>query len=405
VPVVQWLHQFQPGLPESREAPGEAGDRDWLRRFRAPSLAGELLLEGLAVELEKEGVPLLECSTSLLLLHPEIYATNFVWTRGAGAHGHDRTYAYLASLPRNAAPMFTIKAGGPALRRRLDGPPEALEWDMLRGFAARGATDFAIFPLVFTDDRRSFFYCLTDRPGGFLDAEIALIESILPVLALRVEILSSYATTRKRLDVYLGQNAARWVLTGRFKRGSGEPIDAIIWMCDLRGFTALSDRRAAAEVVPILDRYFETVAAPVGQAGGEILKFIGDAMLAVFPVGEDGPAGPARRALAAAAKAIDDVATIGAEIGVALHVGQVMYGNIGAHDRLDFTVIGAAVNEVCRVEGLCKPLGAPLLVTGALAAAATAASDADEALVSLGAHQLEGVSEPREIFTLARYRR
>jgi adenylate cyclase len=211
---------------------------------------------------------------------------------------------------------------------------------------------------------------------------------------------------RSLLDVYLGHNAARRVLAGAFRRGGGETIRAAIWSCDLRGFTSMADRLPAAEVVATLDRYFETVCAPIAEGGGEVLKLIGDAVLAIFPIspaaGDEAAA--CRRALAAAKGAIEGIRRwneareepIG--VGVALHLGEVTYGNIGAQRRLDFTVIGAAVNEVCRVEPLCKELGRSLLVTDAFAAQ-VACRD----LVALGTRALRGVAEPRALFGIEGY--
>ena len=169
----------------------------------------------------------------------------------------------------------------------------------------------------------------------------------------------------------------------------------------MRGFTALSDRTPAREVVAILDTYFELLAAAVEAQGGEILKFIGDAMLAVFPLGAADAAGGCRRALAAGLSALESVSAwrersgLSVELGVALHVGRVMYGNIGGRERLDFTVIGASVNEVCRVESLAKQLAVPLLMTAELAAAL-----GRDDVVSLGFHALKGVAERREILTI-----
>jgi adenylate cyclase len=260
-------------------------------------------------------------------------------------------------------------------------------------------------PLVFSDGRRSSFSCATDRPGGFTENDLELLEETALPLALRVELASAHIATSTLLNVYLGPNAAKRVLTGAFRRGGGELVEAVIWYCDLRGFTTLVDARPVADVVPILDRYFESVAGPVSDNGGEILKFIGDAMLAVFRIEPNMPTDePCARALAAAETALAALgelnATLGTSltIGVALHVGEVMYGNIGARDRLDFTVIGRAVNEACRVEALCKELRVALLVTSSFAAAHPASG-----VVSLGDYTLRGVARPHELFTLPRF--
>jgi adenylate cyclase len=190
------------------------------------------------------------------------------------------------------------------------------------------------------------------------------------------------------------------VLQGAFRRGEGECIDAVIWVCDLRGFTTLVDGAPIHEVLPTLDRYFECVADPIAARGGEVLKFIGDAVLAIF-VDATRP----QQALDAVTDSFAALDRLNAEqaasgrpslsFGVALHVGAVTYGNIGGTGRLDFTVIGKAVNEVTRVESLCKTLGCRLLLTDAFARACGRAD-----LRSLGRHPLRGVTEAPELFTL-----
>jgi adenylate cyclase len=237
--------------------------------------------------------------------------------------------------------------------------------------------------------------------GGFRDDDLNLLSKIAPLLSLRVQLIAAQLASESLLEVYLGKNASRRVLDGAFRRGGGEEIEAAIWFCDMRGFTSLSDRTPAREVVAVLDAYFEIVAAAVEEQGGEILKFIGDAMLAVFPVGAAGAEQSCRSALAAGLSALEAVrawrerSRHEVELGIALHLGRVMYGNIGGRDRLDFTVIGASVNEVCRVESLCKDVGVPLLMTNEVAEAL-----GREDVVSLGFHALKGVGERREILTV-----
>jgi adenylate cyclase len=211
---------------------------------------------------------------------------------------------------------------------------------------------------------------------------------------------------RSLLEVYLGKNAAQQVLTGSFRRGAGQLLSAAIWFCDLRGFTAFSDARPATEVVATLDRYFETVGGAVEAEGGEILKFIGDAMMAVFPVAEAGPGESCRKALAAASRALAGLEQLNADrsargqdelrVGIALHLGDVMFGNIGARSRLDFTIIGHSVNEAARLESLSKELHVPLVLSGTFV---RAAGMTDAKL--LGMYQLRGVRAAQEVFTLA----
>jgi adenylate cyclase len=198
------------------------------------------------------------------------------------------------------------------------------------------------------------------------------------------------------------------VVSGQVRRGTGTAIHAAILTCDLRGFTAMSDALPASEVVAALDDYFEAVAGPIGEYDGDVLKFIGDAVLAMFPVAPGTQRDACGRALAAAQHALTAMDTLNQtregqgkprlELGLALHVGEVMFGNIGARERLDFTAIGAAVNEVCRMESLCKTLGTSLVVSASFAAELE-----DAGLVSLGEQRLRGVRQPLHLFTLPAY--
>ncbi|HET7757618.1 MAG TPA: adenylate/guanylate cyclase domain-containing protein, partial [Steroidobacteraceae bacterium] len=382
----EWLATFR--STRSRDVTGETTER-WREHRRVPGRDAEELLEGLAARLVEMQISVVRCSLSLLPLHPEIYALNLVWTRGKGVERFARTHEYVGRAELANTPLAAIKRGSPAIRVRLGADSSPEHRSNLATIAGLGATDFFIVPLILGDGRRSFFWCAVDQPAGFTASQLEAIEQLAPLLAPRVDAASWEESTELLLDTYLGVNAARRVLTGAFKRGTGETLKAVIWFCDLRGFTSLVDSRPVNDVIPLLNRYFETMAAPVEDAGGEILKFIGDAMLAVFHVDERGAAPRCEQALGAATAALDALAKLSRDepaplkAGIALHVGEVMYGNIGARTRLDFTVIGPAVNEASRVESLCKELGAPLLVTGAFQRAA-----GQLPLLSLGRHAL-----------------
>lgn len=249
----------------------------------------------------------------------------------------------------------------------------------------------------------------TRREGGFSPDDFSTIERLLRLLALHVERHIANRIAANVLDTYLGTAAGRQVLEGSIRRGSGTRISAVIWSSDLRGFTDLADRLAPAEMITVLNAYFDVMAGAVIAHGGEVLKYIGDGLLAVFPL-DDGYGGPsaADAALAAAnaaeealahlnetpppaLKAIEGWAPL--RSGVGLHEGEVFFGNVGAPERLDFTVIGKAVNAASRIEGLCKPLGKTILLSGPVAAAVS------QPLESLGHHELRGVAAPVEILT------
>jgi adenylate cyclase len=288
---------------------------------------------------------------------------------------------------------------------RLDGDG-ALPYPICDDLRAEGGTDYLAVALPYTDGEMGYVSWATRAPGGFSDEQVAALMALAPELALRVEVASAYHATQALLQVYLGRNAGDRVARGAFRRGGGERIEAAIWFCDLRGFASLCDERSPEEVVSLLDAYFEHVAGAVMAEGGEVLKLIGDALLAIFPVAGDAPAA-CRRALAAAERALGALADLNVAraergeptlaMGVGLHLGEVMYGNVGARDRLDFTVISSSVNEAARLESLCKPLATPLVLSDRFAAAA-----GPEGLVDLGLQALKGVRAPMRVFTLAR---
>ncbi len=386
----------------------ESATAQWLTGHDGKSLSAAALFEGLCQRLLVEGMPLLRASCALPAMHPQIYARGLVWNKAEGAreiareHGVTDTSAYYDS------PVAVIHQGAAAVRRRLDVAEPQLDFPVVRELKEQGATDYVAMPLRFTSGHVSFISWACDAPGGFSTAALGLLWDLLPLIALRLEIESAYGMTDDLLTTYLGHNATRRVLAGTVHVGQGEVIRAAIWYCDLRGFTAMADRLPASEVIATLDAYFECMARAVQGLGGEVLKFVGDAMLAIYEI-PSGPVPPvdnaACRAFAAALAAREALAGLNrtrAErgepalaAGIALHVGDVIYGNIGAADRLDFTVIGPAVNEVCRMEQLCAKLGHPVVTSQSFQEMAC-----DPRLTSIGWHTLRGVAQARQIFAL-----
>lgn len=382
-------------MPPSTPSPLNA-----LLQYRPAEPRTEELLATVARVLGQSGIPVYRCGATLVTSHPEIFIEVVIWESGTSRVSqvtHEESTQELDEL----SPIFEVRRTHQPRRFRLEVPAESLPWSDLRALAAAGATDYVCLPIDVGCGVWTYFSFATREPGGFRDEAVDTLLNLRPVLELHLSLCGHARAKRQLLSVYLGENAAHRVLAGAFKRGTGEPIDAAIWFCDLRGFTSFSDQRPVTEVVRTLDQYFERVAEPVMANGGEVLKFIGDAMLAIFRVSQGGPADACTRALAAAEQALDGVARLDTgqgerlRIGVALHLGQVMYGNLGARERLDFTVIGAAVNEVCRIEALCKELGNPLLMTAAFR------QHIGKPTVSAGSFALKGVGGEREVFTLA----
>ncbi len=337
--------------------------------------------------------------------HPEVYVRNVEWKAPGQLNVRPRKHEIVASPEYMGSPAAQIFEGASSIRKRLTGGA-ALDLPLYVELAAAGATDYYATSLAFAESGRSFFSFATDTENGFDDDALQLFDELAPFLGLRLEIDASRFTLQSLLSVYLGENAAARVVSGSFRRGGGEIIRCAIFFSDMRGFTNLADHSSPLDVVRTLDDYFECVAGPVGNHGGEVLKFIGDAVLAIFPCvpGADGKpddAAACKRALATAREAVKNLALGNEErgseplaLGIALHLGDVMYGNIGARDRLDFTVIGAAVNEASRVEGICKVVGANILMTRAFQEAHP------DGAVSVGRHALKGVSEEHELFTV-----
>jgi adenylate cyclase len=355
----------------------------------------------LAARLTAAGLPLWRLSYALMTMHPEVLWRTVQWRGGEGAVTvRDQPHARLEDDFYRMSPVALVRKSGESVRVRL--VPGSLPFPVCEDLRNEGCTDYYAQALPFTNGQLSYISFATNAGEGFSAASIATLEAIRPFLARRLELESAYYGTRALLDVYLGKNAARRVSAGAFQRGKGELIDAAIWFSDMRGFTALTDGAPPTQVIEVLDGYFDAVASAISAHGGEVLKFIGDAVLAIFPLGADARAA-CRHALAAAEEAFAALGRMNEAragrgeapiaIGVALHRGAVVYGNIGARDRLDFTVISSAVNEASRLESLCKTLGTPL----ALSAAFAEAAEAD--VVDLGEYALKGVKAKLRVFT------
>ena len=263
-------------------------------------------------------------------------------------------------------------------------------------------------PLAFSGGTPNAISIATGRPGGFSEPDLAMLDATLPAFAAVAELQQLRRTARDLLNTYVGPNTGERIFSGEVKRGDGEVIHAVLWYCDLRGFTTLAEKQPLPDVLALLDAYFDAIAQPVVARGGEILKFMGDAMLAIFPCEqrESVACDASEQALAAAEEAVQRVSALNdshrpkngmtIECGVSVHIGEMMYGNIGAADRLDFTVIGHAVNLVARLAALCAELDRPIVISDAVARLAR------RELLSLGRFELKGVDALQEAFTILR---
>ena len=246
----------------------------------------------------------------------------------------------------------------------------------------------------------------TDAPGGFQDWQVEQLERLVPGLALAIKCASLGRIAGTLVETYLGRDAGRRVLAGRIERGVADRIDTVLWFSDLRGYTKITDTAAPEQIIPLLNDYAEAIITAIHDSGGDVLKLIGDGTLAIFDASDPGQA--CRCALDAAVLASARIGEVNAsrraaglpvtQAYLALHVGEVLYGNIGSPERLDFTVVGPAVNEVARIAAMCRSVERDVLLSSAFAAAA---HEEDRArLVSVGRYALRGVGRPQELYTL-----
>ncbi|MGI9450163.1 MAG: adenylate/guanylate cyclase domain-containing protein [Geminicoccaceae bacterium] len=381
---------------------------EWLLGEAKALPSGLALLKELGARLNASGLPLARASFHVRTLHPQLFGVGFYWYRGQeddtrifeAPHGVRETDLYRRSPMR-----LIFDEGVTELRQSLELDDDAFDVPLYQELKADGFTDYLALSLTFCDGKVHGTTWVTDRKGGFKKEHIEQIRTILPIFSLLIEIHLNRRIAVNLLNTYVGRHAGERILDGQITRGSGESVQAAIWFSDLRGFTALSERRGRDQLLGLLNQYFDRMAEPVAEHGGEILKFIGDAMLAIFPLDDTAEEDACERALNAAIQAQKAMANLNVErasfnqdqlvCGIALHVGEVMYGNIGATNRLDFTVIGPAVNLASRIEGLCQKLGPTILVSDDF----SKRSGSTIPLRSLGRHQLAGIRRDVQLFT------
>ncbi len=367
------------------------------------------LFRSLIDRIRAQDLPLHRASLHVGTLHPQLFGFGWAWNAADDIMDELQVPQSLLSTPSyRSNPLAVVIEEGKAYRRHLEGDPDLSDAPLMRDLKKQGITDYLCLPL----GGKSYYNAVslsTTRPGGFGAAELERFENIFSLLALHVERHILLRIAGNVLETYLGDAASKAVLAGTIQRGSGRALRAVIWVSDLRGFTDLSDRLSGPQVTAILNAYFEGLVEAVDAEGGEVLKFIGDGLLAAFPFGEERrPEEAAAAALAAAKGATAALARLNAQPpealaeidgwhplrnGIALHEGEVFFGNVGGPRRLDFTVIGQAVNEASRVEALSKALGQTLLITAPVAAYL------NEPLEDLGSHRLRGLAEPLALFT------
>ncbi|HEX2931119.1 MAG TPA: adenylate/guanylate cyclase domain-containing protein [Candidatus Binatia bacterium] len=395
----------------------------WVVREGIRGTAASELFDGICRRLVSAGVPLWRAFVGMPTLHPQWGGYSYTWRRDLNAiepaqFGRGNEYEMILLRSPFGKLIRQVEKSGPEenpwryLRWRLAGPEARLDYPILKDLAAAGASDYFAQVVGFgpggdpsygTGIGYSF---ATDLAGGFRDDDLVLLRAVLPALSLAMMTHGGHMIASGLLKAYLGGDAGKRVHAGAVERGSVESVRAVLWYADIRGFTAIADTTPGLNVIELINAIFETLTASLRPRGGQVLKFLGDGMLATFPFVEATRDETCSRALDAAVEAMDGLDRLNAmrrasgkpiaSVDLALHLGEVLYGNVGAVDRLDFTVIGPAVNEVARIETLCEPLKCKVLISAELAAAVVDR----RRLKPLGYHKLRGVREPREIYGL-----
>jgi adenylate cyclase len=350
------------------------------------------------------GLPLSRVGIFVRTLHPDIVGRNFVWRLGSEVVVGSANYEMRDSEQFRASPLAIIFAEGCEIRARLDGP-DGNRFPIFAELREEGITDYIALPLLNVDGSVHASSWTTKQPGGFTDAQIKSIRELIPPLARLIEVTRLRFTASILLDTYVGNRAGERILGGQIRRGHAESMYAAIWLSDLRGFTALSDRLPAETVVDILNQYFDCQVSAIGANGGEVLKFMGDGLLAVFPIDEY--VGDTKKVCtqvldaARASRANVDAMQfpVGETIerfrfGVALHVGKILYGNIGGGNRLDFTCIGPAVNLAARLEKIAGRLHRTVVASQAFAQASAGGWQ------DLGEFPIAGFSKAERVYGL-----
>jgi adenylate cyclase len=396
----------------------------WLTQAGLAGMPDTEIFSGFCDRCVAAGIPLGRAHLFIDTLHPVHEGRLFRWGFGpdeTAMHEYGRTSvqgvdaADLRYLDQQAtdiwqrSPFYNmVQTGGALLRRRLTAETKD-EFSLLPDWHAAGLTDYVAIISRFAAEGiigemdAVYSSWATKQPEGFDDIHIAALERVVPYLALAIKSVSLVRMMRTLMETYLGRDAGQRVLAGRIVRGIAERIDAVIWFSDLRGFTRITDT-APEQVIPLLNDYADVIVSAIEERGGDVLKLIGDGTLAIFTAEDRAHACDA--ALAAALAARRGVAELNkrrsgqakpvTEMYLGLHVGKVFYGNVGSRERLDFTVLGPAVNEASRIAAMCRSVDQPVLLSAAFADV----GNMKRRLVSVGRYALRGVSHPQELFTI-----
>ena len=388
----------------------------WITEAGLSGLGESAILAGLCERLRTVGVPLARANVVIDTLHPVYQGRAFTWKR-------EKTETMLSEFGRSdeneerweRSPFYRLELSGEQLFRRRLTAATISEFPIFADLKTEAITDYiAVANRFAAEGVVGEMDCVysswaTDLPEGFDDTIVDDLTRLMPSVALAMKSASLARIAGTLVETYLGRDPGRKVLAGSIKRGVADRIEAVLWFSDLRNYTRISDSAEPEEIIPMLNEYADAILSAINDSGGDILKLMGDGTLAIFTA--DARASACHAALAAADTARAAVALVNqrrsadnlpiTDMYLGLHIGEVYYGNIGSHERLDFTVVGPAVNEVSRIAGLCRSVDQPLLVSSAFA---SAIGEPKTLLVSVGRYALRGVGKPQDLYTLDRER-
>ena len=378
---------------------------DWIIDGARSAATPSQMMAECCERLVQAGLPLWRVGVFVRTLHPEIIGWSFIWKPGEEVHVGTVDFNFRATAEFTFSPLAVVFRDGVEVRADPRGR-DSERFTILVDLRAEGLTDYLALPLMFMDRAVHASSWTTKQPGGFTDNQLDAIRSLMAPLARYTEIVSLRRTATMLLDTYVGNSAGERILGGQIRRGHTETMQAAIWLSDLRGFTALSDRLPAETVVDILNCYFDCQVSAIKDHGGDVLKFMGDGLLAVFPISEEerDMREVRARVLEAARQTRASVDALQYRIGdtfehfrfaVALHVGKLLYGNIGGGNRLDFTCIGPAVNLAARLERIAARLNREVVSSAAFARLC------EDNWADLGEFPIAGFSKAERIYGLA----
>ena len=368
------------------------------------------LVEGLIWRMVAADIPVERISLHVGTLHPQLLGYYWLWNKKDGLVDELKVDIAGYDIERyKRSPLKLVIEQGQTYRAKTSDLKESKRFPLLNDLNEQGITEYCILPIGASSSQHNAISLSTSENQGFSDSDIEGVRSIMDIFGLHVDRHIAQKISENILNTYLGSIAGRKVIEGSIQRGSGEPIEDIIWVSDLRGFSTLSDNLPEPAVLAVLNEYFSVLIESIVEHDGEVLKFMGDGLLAIFPVDDHTSAIAANASITAAKQAVNDLHRLNENppesingikgwhplnTGIALHSGEVFFGNLGSPDRLDFTVIGSAVNETSRIEALTKSLGCSILVSEPVAHLL------DYEIENRGSHQLRGITDSVTLFSV-----